>query len=520
MHGVLAEVLHYLQNAAKYKWWSLFLAWIICLGGWIFVSQMPDVYTATTRVHVDTRSILRPLLQGMAINPDVSSQIRLMTRLIFSRPNIEKIARMTDLDLGVKDEKAMEKLVQSMQESLKIEGGENNLFTIGFTDPDPKTAKKVDQAVLTLFVEESLGETREDSDAARKFLDQQIKEHEQRLQTAEQAKEEFRRGHYELMSANNDLYAQLNQLAVQHEEAKLKVQEAIQRRDQIQRQLENEEPVIQSAEGEAATSSTPIAMRIQNLKAKLDEALLRYTDKHPSVVTLKKSIADLEKQQKAENEPIGQKTDKDISVGIGTESNPVYQQLKILLGEAEANLASLEAREKAYEGKIEMLKQQMDERLKVETQIQGLNRDYETIKANYSELLKKRETARMSGNVEQTTDAVKFKIVDPPQVPTRPSAPNRILLSSLVLLASLVVGLGVAILISFLRPSFGTIQGLRDSTGLAVLGSISMNWIPEIRRKKRSEFMRFMVALVSLVVVYVGVILLEIKGINLRHLSI
>lgn len=81
-------------------------------------------------------------------------------------------------------------------------------------------------------------------------------------------------------------------------------------------------------------------------------------------------------------------------------------------------------------------------------------------------------------------------------------------------------GLGLAILMSLLRPSFGTMQGLRDGTGVSVLGSISMNWIPEIRRNKRREFMRFLAALVSLFILYVGVILLEIKGINLRHLSI
>jgi len=527
MHGLLAEVLHYIQSATRYKWWSLIFAWAFCLGGWVFVSQMPDVYTATTRVHVDTRSILRPLLSGMTIQPDIGSQIRLMTRLIFSRPNIEKIAKMTDLDLTAKDEKSMEKLVLDLQKAMVIEGGESNLFSIGVTNPDPKMAKKIVQAVLTLFVEQSLGESREDSDSAQKFLEQQIKEHERRLLAAEQAREDYKRANYGLMSGGNDggkdLYTQLNQMVSQKEEAKLQVQEAMQRRDEIQRQLNDEEPMVQSAEGEGgAVATSPIDVRIQNLQSKADELLLKYTDKHPAVVTLKKSIADLERQKKSELEAeaaTADQPDKPVSTK-GMEANPIYQQLKIALGEADANIASLAAREKAYDSKIELLKQQMDERLKVETQLQGLNRDYDTVKTNYNELLKKRETARMSGTVEQTTDAVKFRVVDPPQVPSKPSAPNRILFSSLVLLGSLVLGMGLAILLSMLRPSFGTLQGLRDVTGLAVLGGISMNWIPEARRKKRREFMRFLAALVSLAILYVGVILLEIKGINLRHLPI
>jgi len=527
MHGLLSEALHYIQSAARYKWWSLIFAWLVCLGGWGFVSQMPDVFTATTRVHVDTRSILRPLLSGMTIQPDIGSQIRLMTRLIFSRPNIEKIAKMTDLDLTAKDEKSMEKLVLNLQKAMVIEGGENNLFSISVTDPDPKMAKKIVQAVLTLFVEQSLGESREDSDSAQKFLEQQIKEHERRLQVAEQAREDYKRANYGLMSGGNDggkdLYAQLNQMASQKEEAKLQVQEAIQRRDEIQRQLKDEEPMIQSYESEtesAVVESSPLDVRIETLRSKQDELLLKYTDKHPAVVTLKKSIADLERQKKAEIEAAAVEQPDKPALAKGMEANPIYQQLKIALGEAEANIASLTARAKAYDDKIELLKQQMDDRLKVETQLQGLNRDYDTVKVNYNELLKKRETARMSGTVEQTTDAVKFRIVDPPQVPSKPSAPNRILLSSLVLLGSLVTGLGFAILLSLLRPSFGTIQGLRDSTGLSVLGGISMNWIPEARRKKRREFMQFLAAVVSLVILYVGVVLLEIKGINLRHLPI
>lgn len=517
MHGLVTELLHYLQSATRYKWWSAVLAWMICLGGWTFVSQMPDVFKAETRVHVDTRSILRPLLQGLTIQPDVNSQIRLMTRLIFTRPNIEKIARMTDLDLGAKDEKSMEKLVKEMQGNLEIGGGENYLFTINFTDPDPKTAKKVVQAVLTLFVEQTLGESREDTDAANKFLDQQIKEYEARLLAAEQAKEDFKRQNYGLMSGSNDLYGQLNQLVGQQEEAKLKVQEAIQRRDEIKRQLEDEEPMMASSE-EAAGIDT-YTERIHALNAKLDELLLRFTEHHPSVIALKSSIADLKKQQQADLAAAAENPDKPAA-GKPLETNPIYQQLKITLSEAEANIASLAAREKAYDSKIEHLKQEMGGRLKVETHLQGLNRDYETVKNNYNELLKKKETAKMSETVEQTTDAVKFRVVDPPQVPTKPSAPNRILLSSLVLVLALVLGGALAIVISLLRPTYGTMQNLRDGTGLVCLGSISMNWIPEIRKTKRQEMIKFVGTLASLCVIYIGIILLEIKGINLRHLPI
>ncbi|MGX2031234.1 XrtA system polysaccharide chain length determinant [Methylocaldum gracile] len=489
MHELIAEVLGHIQGATRYKWLSIALAWVISLAGWVFVAQMPNKYEASARVHVDTRSVLRPLLSGLAIQPDVSGQIRLMSKLMFSRPNLEKVARMTDLDLGAKDEASMEKLVSHLQSAMSITGGENNLFTISAEDQNPAVAKKIVQALLTIFVEQTLGESREDSNSAQKFLDQQLKEYETRLQAAEKAREDFKRANYGLLPEHGgDLYGQLGTLNGQLEEAKMALQEAVYRREEMQRQLDEEEPSFTDFGSQVAAS--PLDTRIQALQARLDELL----------------------QKKEEEEAA---SEEDTSSGMGGETNPVFQQKKIALGEADANVASLNSRVKIFEEKIENLKKQMDDRLKVETQLQGLNRDYAAIKENYDALLKRRETARMSESVEQSTDSVKFKIVDPPQVPTKPSAPNRILLSVGVFAAGIVVSIGLAVFLALLRPAFNTMNKVREVTGLPVLGSVSMNWIPEIKERKWREFLAFTAVFAMLFVVFVGVILLEIRGYHL-----
>ena len=517
MHELVTELLSYVQNATRFKWLALVAAWILSVAGWLFVSQMPDKFKAEARVHVDTRSVLQPLLRGLAIQPDVAGQVRLMAKVMFSRPNIEKLARMTDLDLGAKDEKSMEKLVNRLQSSMAIEGGDNALFTISAEDADPKTAKKIVQSLLSIFVEQTLGESREDSSSAGKFLEQQIKEYETRLQAAEEAREQFKRANYGLLpEQGGDSYSQMATLTKQLEEAKMAVEEGANRRDEIKSQVENEEPMFMDPGG--GEVSSPLDMRIQALQTKMDELLLRYTKSHPEVVAVKKSIADLQKQKREEAEAAASAGEP--SVGGQGEMNPVFSQMKIALSEADANLASLNSRVKAYEDKIEKLKQQMDGRLKVETQLQGLNRDYDAIKSNYDALLKSRETARLSENVEQNTDTVKFRIVDPPQVPSKPSAPNRILLSTGVFLGSLVIGIGLAVFLSLLRPAFTTTQKVRDITGLPVLGSVSMNWIPQIRQRKRLEFFRFAAVFASLFVLFIGVLLLEIKGFNLHQFTL
>lgn len=285
MHELITEVLGYIQSATRYKWVSIILAWVISLAGWLFVAQMPDKYEASARVHVDTRSVLRPLLSGLAIQPDVSKQIRLMSKLMFSRPNLEKVARMTDLDLGAKDDASMEGIVKRLQSSMSITGGENNLFMISAEDQNPATAKRVVQALLTIFVEQTLGESREDSNSAQKFLDQQLKEYETRLQAAEKAREDFKRANYGLLPGQGgDLYGQLNALAEQLENAKIALQESVNRRDEMQRQLDDEEPTFMDFGAQAVAS--PLDLRIQSMQSRLDELLLKYTKGHPEVLSL------------------------------------------------------------------------------------------------------------------------------------------------------------------------------------------------------------------------------------------
>jgi polysaccharide chain length determinant protein (PEP-CTERM system associated) len=514
MHALITDLLAYVQSAARYTWTALIVAWLVSIGGWVFVSQMPDRYQANARVHVDTRSVLRPLLNGLAIQPDVSARIRLMSKLMFSRPNLEKVARMADLDLGVKNSAAMEALISRLQSSMVITGGESDLFTIGFQDPDPKVAKKVVQALLTIFVEQTLGESREDSNSAQKFLDQQIKEYETRLQIAEKTLEDYRRANYNLLPGQNgDLYQQLNALVAQGDEAKMALQETVNRRDELKRQLEGDEPVFTGFGGQGQETTSPLDARIQSLQTRLDELLLKYTKGHPEVVALKKSIADLVRQR--EEMPKTPEPATEVQPSTAIEMNPVFQQLKISLSEAEANVASLSSRVKMLDEKIEVLKKQMDDRLKVETELQGLNRDYATIRENYNQLLKRRETARMSENVEQNTDSVKFRIVDPPQVPTKPAAPHRILLSTGVLFAGIGVGMAIAVFLSLLRPAFTTAQKLREVTGVPVLGSISMNWMPEVRQREWRRFLGCVAAFATLLLVFAGVIALEVKGYHL-----
>ena len=98
MDELIAQLLVYIKGVWKYRWLSVAVAWFVALMGWFYVYQMPDNYEASARIYVDTQSILRPLMAGMTVSPNPEQQVTIMSRTLISRPNVERIIRMVDLD--------------------------------------------------------------------------------------------------------------------------------------------------------------------------------------------------------------------------------------------------------------------------------------------------------------------------------------------------------------------------------------------------------------------------------------
>jgi uncharacterized protein involved in exopolysaccharide biosynthesis len=86
------------------RWLALGFAWTVCAVGWLAVALMPDRFQSEARFYVDTQSLLTPLLKGISVNADDRSrdqEVAIMQRTLTSRPNLTRIAQMTDLDKSV-----------------------------------------------------------------------------------------------------------------------------------------------------------------------------------------------------------------------------------------------------------------------------------------------------------------------------------------------------------------------------------------------------------------------------------
>src|SRR3569623_3222274 len=360
MQEAIAQVLQHVRASWRYRWFIALVAWPLCIAGWIYVHSLPDQYQASARVYLDTQSMLRPLLRGLAVPSNAQSEVELMPRTLQSRPNLEKEARMTDLALKAKPPEQLDLLLTKMLGKMSIEDTrQHGLYRIAFEDSDPQMAKRVVQSLLTIFMETTLGESRKDTDVAQRFLDQQIKDNEARLVATEERLTNFKRENLGRMPAEGRGYYENLQAAISElETAKLSLQEVENLRAVLQRQMQDKESLFGfsvPAPSAGGGSITPeLDARLQALQSRLDELLLKFTDQHPDVQAVKHTMADIEKQRKeilaAQAKKAGAAPSENMAV------NPYQAQMQLTLSEADANIASLRARVNVQQRRVDDLK--------------------------------------------------------------------------------------------------------------------------------------------------------------------
>jgi polysaccharide chain length determinant protein (PEP-CTERM system associated) len=413
---------------------------------------------------------------------------------------------MADLDLAAKTKEEREALIVTVTKALQIrEAGRDNIYTLAYTDTDAQRAKRVVQSMVSIFVESGLGDKRKDSDTARRFIEDQIKAYEQRLVDAENRLKEYKlRNMSTVGSGAPDYFRKVADATEQLNQARLALREAENSRDALKRQFSGEDSMIlperMSSASLASVSVPELDGRIESQKKSLDALLLRYTDQHPDVVAARKLIEELE-AQKSQEIQIRRKTMGNGPAMAGAGASPVMQQMKIALGEAEANVASLKARVSEYESRVQQLAAASRMLPQLETEYTQLNRDYDVNKKNYDALVARRESATMAVEMGATSGVADFRLIDPPTVPAKPSAPNRLLLMPGAGVLALLLGAAVSFLISQIRPIFTDTQVLREVTGLAVLGAVSMIADPDrmrVQRRGRIVFLGGVGALVGL----------------------
>ncbi len=489
----------------RYRWMALLIAWAVALAGWVFVGAMPNQYSAKAVVYIDTTSVLKPLLKGLVMETDSQDELRMMSRVMLSRENLLTVIRETDMDLEIKSPEARERLVETLAGTIVVTGGgrargrgsKSDIYEISYQSISAERAFKVVSNLLNTMIEGTLSSTRTDTMMAQNFLDTQIAEHEGRLSRSEQQLAEFKKANVGYMPDEKGGYYQRLRTAQDNVEiTRSSLRQARRTHLELSKQLKGESPLLNSASYELAS-----AAKLRQYQEELALLLNQFTEQHPDVRSIRSAMTDLEANQNAASSTVSM-----VGSGDSVEFNPVYQAMKVDLSKAGVEVETLKLQLVERESRVKKLKDSIDVIPGVEAKLSKLNRDYELTRSRYLQLVERRESARLAQSAGQSTSDITFRVIEPPIVPLRASGPKRLLLVTTALLAALGAGLGWSILRYLLQPTFIDLQQIRLSTGLPVLGTVSLYVSPEYRQKRQKQLATFVSAILLLMCAYGGVI--------------
>jgi len=381
---------------------------------------------------------------------------------------------------------------------------------LSYTTTDPKVSQRIVQSVITVFVENSIGNSSEDAESAKIFIAKQIKLYEKRLSESESRLKVFKQKNMSVLpSSTGDYYARMEQSKEQLESTKLLALEIDKAHQAAQKELN---ALIRSAKNSENTSlTTSYDERIEKLETDLDALLLQYTDNHPDIKGLQRVLSDLQAKRKVELNSIHDSASK----GNGLGNNMVYQEIKISLGNMESQKAALNVRLIEYEKRYNELVKLNDVIPEIEAQLTALNRDYNITQEKYNELLSRKESLNLSESINKSSDGIQFKVVEAPRVALEPVGPDRVLLSSMVLLLSFISGIGVAFLLSQIKPVFNSAREVEQMFGLPILGTVSAVTSPGQRKRRMLLITSYLSLIVLLLLMYVAVVIFYVDDLSL-----
>jgi polysaccharide chain length determinant protein (PEP-CTERM system associated) len=446
--------------------------------------------------------VLKPLMAGLAVQPDIDQQVHMLSRTLITRPNVETLMRSADLDLDVNHPDQRDAAVERVAAGIRLTGGgRENIYDIAYRDPNPERAKRVVQSLVSMFVESGLGGKRRDSESARRFIDEQIRAYEAKLQEAEGRLKDFklRNFGYTGDAVGGDYYARVGQLNDEIAKLRVEIRAAEDSRDAMRRELKGEEPIL-LPDGTMTAGGSETDLQLVAQRKTLEDLMRRYTDRHPDVVATRNLIQELEAQKKKQLDATASAARQ--APGKTMANNPVYQQLKVSLAEQEAIVAAMRGRLSELQTRLGSMREAGARVPQLEAELAQMNRDYDVMRRNYDQLILRREAARMSEGVDATAGLAEFRVIDPPRVSPTPVFPSRLTLLPLVLLVAVAAGLLVSFGLSQAFPTVHDAKSLRDTAGRPVLGTISMLADAAVRHRQRMATIMFAVAFGGLLLFY------------------
>jgi polysaccharide biosynthesis transport protein len=466
---------------------------------------LPSRYKSGTLILVEQPSMPKDYVTPN-ITDDLQTRLASITQQILSRTRLLHIIQQLNLYADQRGHLNEDELVERMRKDIDIElvkdvYGHITSFNIFYSSHDPHVAEQVTGELTNLFISENLELRQQKSEDTTKFLEQQLESARQSLAEQEEKVRTYKDQHLgelpDQLSSNVQILSGL-QSQLQSEEGGLNADR--QQNAYLQSMLEQSRALQRTSKG-GEGAGTPVGIpaldqELGKLKAQLADLSSHYTDRHPDVRKLKDQIAKTEKMREqaladlkaaattaSGTGNLSASTPGDVDNGDGAATAQLQGQLKsnqIDMTNKEHDIAALKA-------KIDDYQRRLDVGPAREQQYADLTRGYEQSKANYDELLKKKNSSQMATSMELLQQGEHFQMIDPPSLPIKPDFPNRLKFCGIGLGIGIALGGALAGGTEYLDDRLYNEKALKEILSMSVISEIPAITSPDEERKREKK---------------------------------
>ena len=508
------NVFQYLDLALRRKWLIL-IPLFLCSAGATYLSvTLPPIYESETTILVEPPQVPEEYVQS-TVTGSVQDRLNTISQQILSRTRLESVIREMNLYPRQRQDASMEYVVQKMRRNINIQvegrasGREGSAvaFQLSYSGEDPSTVQKVTQKLAMLYIEENLREREKLARETKEFLESQLARIQEDLLAREKALRDFREAHMgelpEQLEAN---LRTLDQLQQQRGALHLSLQNAQDRLLLMEQQLAG---LPRYLEGGISDEQNLYA-QLEEKRRAVAELQAKYTDRYPDVLRLKAEIKTLERRLQGSGGSFR---------GPGsTVTNPSYtaldrqiQETRLTIRRMNGDLAKISRKMKTVETRVESAPSR-------EQELMVLTRDYQTIKASYDSMMERKLNSEIAENLERRQKSEQFRILDQANYPHKPVRPNRLRILLVGLALGVGIGGGLAYGTEYIDRSIRTVEVVKESFSIPVVGVIPQLWTDkEMERKKKR---RLTLALSSVVLLVVAVVLVHLLVLPINELFV
>jgi len=482
-----------LGEVFRSRWMVVFLFIAINTAMVVASALWPKGYTVSTSILVEDKNIVQPLMHGAAVATDVTDNARNARELIFGRRIMDQILQLGGWLKQHPTPEEQQRLIEQIAKRTTFKQVGRNIIKIEYRDVDPQRAFLTTQKFAELFIQEGVKAQEAESRAAFEFIDRQTEEYRQKLADTENQLKDLRTANLAAqVGTDNEIAARIKGL-----------QERIERTSQELREAELKGASLEAQVSGVAVAATTSARqeqyreRIAQLRTKLDTLRLSYFDTHPDIVQLMQQIKNLtdeaiEERERREKAARSGRAETDQAAMM----NPIYQKMRHELSQNKLLIESLNARIADAQAQLQ---EQLGRGRTLHTgdaRLADLTRDYQVNRDIYQDLLRRRENARVSMNLDRGRQGLTIRVLEPATVPLSGQGPRFVHFFAAGMLFGVAVPVGLLFARLRLDPRIRTSAAIPSKHKAPLVATVPHLWTP-----KEALWLRWELALLALVVV-------------------